>query len=515
MYEASQAGRVKRTAKWAALLLALVFLHGCGSGASTQSNDPPVNPPPPPPPPPSGETSGLDTRPSNTTCLAWDRPSAADTISLTRYTNLTFNQPVAMLQAPNDSSRWFVVQKEGVVRTFPTSNPTTATDFVDISARVNPDGEQGLLGMAFAPNFPTDPRVFLSYVNTTSGRVSRISAFRTLNGGATLDPGTENVLLTVNQPTSESNHKGGNIAFSPNDGMRLYLGLGDGGGGGDAHPNGGNGQNLGVMLGKMLRIDVGTDPMGTTYTIPTDNPFFNNGAAKCPAAGRSSPSCPEIFAWGFRNPWRWSFDRVNGDLWVADVGQNAWEEVDHVAAGRAGVNYEWDLMEGSHSHQGGSKPAFAELFERHRNPVYGFFRRRLNNAARAEELAQETFIVTLRGSEQYEPTARFRTYMYAIALKQLWTERRKEVREHRLVKLPQVDKFETDPATGLWIRGALEQLDPDYREVLMLREYEQLSYDEIAEVLAVPINTVRSRLSRARGELKALLESQSAKGVSQ
>jgi RNA polymerase sigma factor (sigma-70 family) len=105
--------------------------------------------------------------------------------------------------------------------------------------------------------------------------------------------------------------------------------------------------------------------------------------------------------------------------------------------------------------------------------------------------------------------------MYAIALKQLWTERRKEVREHRLATLPQEDKFETDPATGLWIRGALEQLDPDYREVLMLREYEQLSYDEIAEVLAVPINTVRSRLSRARGELKALLESQSAKGVSQ
>ena len=166
-------------------------------------------------------------------------------------------------------------------------------------------------------------------------------------------------------------------------------------------------------------------------------------------------------------------------------------------------------------YQGGSKPAFAELFERYRSPVYGFFRRRLNNAARAEELAQETFIVILRGSEQYEPTARFRTYMYAIALKQLWTERRKELREHKLATLPQEDKFETDPATGLWIRGALEQLDPDYREVLMLREYEQLSHDEIAEVLAVPINTVRSRLSRARGELKALLESQSAKGVSQ
>jgi len=164
-------------------------------------------------------------------------------------------------------------------------------------------------------------------------------------------------------------------------------------------------------------------------------------------------------------------------------------------------------------YQGGSPRAFEELFERYRNPVYGFFRRRLNNAARAEELAQETFVVILRGSEQYEPTARFRTYMYAIALKQLWSERRKEIREGRLAAVSQEESFENDPSKSLWIRGALEQLDPDHREVLMLPEYEQLSYDEIAEVLAVPINTVRSRLSRARSELKALLESQSAKGV--
>jgi uncharacterized repeat protein (TIGR03806 family) len=341
MYDTRNAGRMTSAARCATLLLAVVCLHGCNSGESTQSNDPPVTPPPPP----SGETSGLDTRPSNTTCLAWDRPSADDTISLTRYTNLSFNQPVAMLQAPNDSSRWFVVQKEGAVKTFSTSNPTAPTDFIDITSRVDPENEQGLLGMAFAPSFPTDPRVFLSYVNTDSGRVSRISAFRTLNGGTTLDPGTEQVLLTVNQPATESNHKGGNISFSPNDGMRLYIGLGDGGGGGDAHPNGGNGQNTNVMLGKMLRIDVGTDPLGTTYTIPTDNPFANN--AKCPAGGRSSPSCPEIFAWGFRNPWRWSFDRVNGDLWVADVGQNLWEEVDQVTIGK---NYGWRCREGAHDY---------------------------------------------------------------------------------------------------------------------------------------------------------------------
>jgi len=167
-------------------------------------------------------------------------------------------------------------------------------------------------------------------------------------------------------------------------------------------------------------------------------------------------------------------------------------------------------------YQGGSPHAFEQLFERYRNPVYGFFRRRLNNASRAEELAQETFVVILRDTEQYKPTARFRTYMYAIALKQLWSERRKEIRDGKLAAaVLHEERPQGDPETGLWVRAALEQLDPDHREVLMLREYEQLSYDEIAEVLAVPVNTVRSRLSRARVELKSLLESQSARGVSQ
>ena len=164
-------------------------------------------------------------------------------------------------------------------------------------------------------------------------------------------------------------------------------------------------------------------------------------------------------------------------------------------------------------YQAGSPPAFEELFSRYRSPVYGFFRRRLNNAARAEELAQETFVAILRGTEQYEPQARFRTYLYAIAIKQLWSERRREIRAGKFAAEPQEVTRESDPSTALWIRDALEQLDVDHREVLMLREYEQLSYDEIAEVLAVPVNTVRSRLSRARGELKTLLEAQSARGV--
>jgi RNA polymerase sigma-70 factor (ECF subfamily) len=164
--------------------------------------------------------------------------------------------------------------------------------------------------------------------------------------------------------------------------------------------------------------------------------------------------------------------------------------------------------------QAGSPQSFEELFTRYRSAVYGFFRRRLTQAARAEELAQETFVVILRGTEKYEPRARFRTYMYAIAMKQLWSERRKTLRDEKVATTPSRDGSGPDPTTTLWIRDALEQLDSDHREVLMLREYEQLSYDEIAELLALPVNTVRSRLSRARAALKSLLESQPVREVS-
>jgi uncharacterized repeat protein (TIGR03806 family) len=340
MYVAPNAGQLNRGPLHAALLVALAGLHGCSGGESTQSNSPP-------PPPPNNEPSGLDTRPANATCLAWDRPSADDTISVTRYTNLSFSSPVAMLQAPGDNSRWFVVEQGGVVRTFPTNNPAASTPYIDIDARVDSGGEMGLLGMAFHPDFPQDPRVFLSYTNEDAGRESRISSFRTLDNGATIDTSTEQILLRVSQP--ETNHNGGNIAFGP-DGM-LYIGFGDGGGGGDQHGNPGNGQRLTTMLGKMLRIDVGP-ANSTTYTVPATNPFFDAGnpTFHCPAAGSNGANCPEIFAWGFRNPWRWSFDRVNGDLWVADVGQGTWEEVDQVTLGG---NYGWRCREGAHDFNSG------------------------------------------------------------------------------------------------------------------------------------------------------------------
>jgi RNA polymerase sigma-70 factor, ECF subfamily len=154
--------------------------------------------------------------------------------------------------------------------------------------------------------------------------------------------------------------------------------------------------------------------------------------------------------------------------------------------------------------QRGSREAFTELFERYREPVHGFFRRRLRDASRAEELAQETFLAVLRGAERYEPRASFRSYLYAIAFRQISGEWRRVKRE---AAAPESEPAVTNGRDEiLWLRRAVEQLDEAHREVLLLREFEQLSYDEIAMLLRIPVNTVRSRLFRARMELKALLE---------
>ena len=254
---------------------------------------------------------------------------------------LSFSQPVALLQAPNDASRWFVVEQGGVVRVF-SNNPQTAASsvFADISSRVVNSGELGLLGMAFHPNFPNDPRVFLNYTNQDGALVTRISEFRlSASGNLETAPASERILLTINQP--QANHNGGHLAFGPDDGF-LYIGMGDGGGGNDEPGHGpiGNGQLMTTVLGKMLRINVDS---GVPYGIPSDNPFAAN-TQLCSANGTSSANCPEIYAAGFRNPWRWSFDRVTNALWVGDVGQGALEEIDRVTLGG---NYGWRCFEGT------------------------------------------------------------------------------------------------------------------------------------------------------------------------
>src|SRR5882724_5991691 len=155
--------------------------------------------------------------------------------------------------------------------------------------------------------------------------------------------------------------------------------------------------------------------------------------------------------------------------------------------------------------QQGSQAAFAELFDRYRQPVFGYFRRRLRDSARAEELAQEVFLVVLRGIEKYEPRATFRTYLYSIAFRQASGEYRRAKHDPVPISSEPVAAAQQDSCEAIWVRRAVEKLDEQHKEVLMLREYEQLSYDEIAALLSIQINTVRSRLFRARMELKELL----------
>lgn len=254
---------------------------------------------------------------------------------LQAFTQLAFNSPLAMMQVPGDSTRWFVVEKAGAVRIFPNDANASINDittFIDITGLVNSaPGEAGLLGMAFHPDFAANGQVFLSYTRGTPLE-SVVSRFTVDSATGNLDPASEEILLTVPQPFT--NHNGGNIVFGPDD--LLYIGFGDGGGAGDPNENA---QDTANVLGAILRIDVdGASP----YAIPADNPFAGN--TEC-FQGSGTLGCPEIFAWGFRNPWRFSFDSGTGELWVGDVGQNAWEEVDRVEISE---NYGWDEREGAH-----------------------------------------------------------------------------------------------------------------------------------------------------------------------
>ncbi|MEO8064220.1 MAG: PQQ-dependent sugar dehydrogenase [Pseudomonadota bacterium] len=298
---------------------------------------------------------GLDARPANATCLAGDPPSTTIAITWQRvFPSLPlFTQPVAMMQAPGNSARWYVVQKTGSVRVFDnTPNVSTTSEFINLAARLNSSpgdatDERGLLGMAFHPDYPTDPRVFFYYTANNPGLVDRVSQFSLNAGGTALDPASEIVLFNVTDP--ESNHNGGNIAFGP-DGF-LYIGIGDGGGANDAHGAIGNGQLLTTLLGKMLRIDVSATTASNTYAIPPTNPYVAN--PRCNVGGTGAASCPEIFAYGFRNPWRWSFDRGSGELWLNDVGQNTLEEIDKVTIGG---NYGWRCREGTNTFSGTCGP---------------------------------------------------------------------------------------------------------------------------------------------------------------
>lgn len=288
--------------------------------------------------------TGMSKRVSNTTCIAPSRPVAGTggaSLSVQRaFPNLSFGSLSGAFQAPGDSSRWFVTELDGHIRTFANSSGATqAGVFLDISSRVISGGELGLFGLAFHPDYPGDSRVFVSYTTYLNGFLqSRISQFRSTDKGVTLDPTTETVLVSVNQPAN--NHNGGFLAFGPD--RNLYFGLGDGGNGGDQWGTIGNGQNTQTLLGKILRIDVSGSSGVVPYRIPASNPFAGHSA--CNLSGIGSGDCPEIFAWGLRNPWKGSFDRQTGQLWIGDVGQSTWEEADRV---NLGGNFGWRCREGA------------------------------------------------------------------------------------------------------------------------------------------------------------------------
>ncbi len=231
-------------------------------------------------------------------------------------------------QTPDDgSSRIFIVQQAGTIRIV-SGGALLASPFLDIASKVNFDsGEQGLLGLAFHPSYAQNRRFYLDYTRTFNGQMQTVIAeYQASTDPNVADATSERILLTFNQPST--NHKGGQIAFGP-DGF-LYIAVGDGGGEGDPL---GNGQNLQTLLGKILRIDVDHMDTGLQYAIPTDNPFVGGSGLG------------EIFAYGFRNPWRFSFDHSTSRLFVADVGQDKYEEVDLV---QKGLNYGWNTMEGMH-----------------------------------------------------------------------------------------------------------------------------------------------------------------------
>jgi len=241
-----------------------------------------------------------------------------------------FDNPVLLTNAGDGSRRKFVVEQTGYVRIL--SGGPSGTPFLDVHTRVVCCGERGLLGLAFHPSFATNHKLYVDYTRAADG-ATVVDEYRvTTNKNNVDENATRRQLLVIAQPYQ--NHNGGGMAFGP-DGY-LYIGMGDGGSGGDP---GDRAQNLNSSLGKMLRIDVNGTSTGKAYRIPSTNPYVGKDGLD------------EIWAYGLRNPWRWSFDRVTGDLWIADVGQGTWEEVNRSTAasgGGRGVNFGWDDMEGRH-----------------------------------------------------------------------------------------------------------------------------------------------------------------------
>lgn len=246
-----------------------------------------------------------------------------------------FRRPLYVTGAGDVSGRLFIVEQFGQIHVYQ-NGALLPAPFLDVSSLISTRGnEQGLLGLAFHPDYAANGAFYINYTDVR-GDTAVVRYTVSQDNPDVADPASAQIILQIDQPFG--NHNGGHLVFGP-DGY-LYIGMGDGGSGGDPQ---GNAQNPATLLGKMLRIDVNG---GEPYGIPADNPFVNDASY-----------APEIWALGLRNPWRYSFDRATGDLYVADVGQNVWEEVNFVpASSSGGENYGWNFLEGTHPFSGAATP---------------------------------------------------------------------------------------------------------------------------------------------------------------
>jgi glucose/arabinose dehydrogenase len=257
----------------------------------------------------------------------WDPATFGESFTLTEIVS-GLSSPTGIVDPGDGSGRLFIIEQTGTIRVL--ENGALRDDvFLDLSDQVSGSSEQGLLGLAFHPGFAESGQLFVDYTDLDGDTV--VARYQVDSGDPNLaDPDSAEQVLTVDQPFP--NHNGGDLAFGP-DGY-LYIALGDGGSQGD--PNG-NGQNPGTLLGSILRIDVDSTTGDLPYGIPEDNPFAD-----------SAGGAPEVYIYGLRNPWRFSFDRDTGDLYIADVGQNMIEEINMLPAGeQAGANLGWNILEGS------------------------------------------------------------------------------------------------------------------------------------------------------------------------
>ena len=293
------------------LTLLAAALVACGSGGTT---DPALEPEP-------GTAVTGDATASPEATAAQSRG-----VRLVRIGS--FSSPVHVAAPPQDRRRVFVVEQRGVIRVV-RGGKVLPRPFLDISSRVEAGGEQGLLSVAFPPDYARSGRFYV-YFTERGGRFNSVVEFRRSSDDVA-NPSSARPVLRM--PDREANHNGGLLLFGPDD--LLYVGTGDGGGGGDEHGARGNAQNLGSLLGKLLRIDPRASG-GRAYAVPRSNPFVGRSGAR-----------GEVYAYGLRNPWRYSFDRRTGDLTIGDVGQNAIEEIDFATKGRGlGANFGWRPFEG-------------------------------------------------------------------------------------------------------------------------------------------------------------------------